>query len=286
MASMASVTRLTVVRMETMDRKVWTPMEITSHIVDTPPRDAATVLMLREGEKGMEVLLLKRHTDSKDLGGAFVFPGGKRDEADGSPTALAALQKDAASLHAQLGESDISMDHAASLFVAALREAREECGLQIQATDLQAWSRWITPRMPSLMSKRFDTRFFLARAPLAQTAVHDNHETTEILWTTPRNALVQYWQGEIVLAPPQIMSLSHLCLFNSVEHVMTEAAQRKPPVIMPEPFDQDGMRVICYPGDPRHPVAHKALPGPTRLQYRNKRFEPDGGLEALLHGPL
>lgn len=48
-------------------------MQITSHIVDTPPRDAATVLMLREGSTGLEVLLLKRHTDSKDLGGAFVF---------------------------------------------------------------------------------------------------------------------------------------------------------------------------------------------------------------------
>ena len=82
-------------------------MEITSHIVDTPPRDAATVLMLREGDAGMEVLLLKRHTDSKDLGGAFVFPGGKRDEADGSPEALAALQQDVAKLHAQLGEPDL-----------------------------------------------------------------------------------------------------------------------------------------------------------------------------------
>jgi len=261
-------------------------MEITSHIVDTPPRDAATVLMLREGDAGMEVLLLKRHTDSKDLGGAFVFPGGKRDEADGSPEALAALQQDVAKLHAQLGEPDLDPHHAASLFVAALREAQEECGLQLQATDLQAWSRWITPRMPSMMSKRFDTRFFLARAPHAQTAVHDNHETTEILWTTPRNALIQYWQGRIVLAPPQIMSLSHLCLFNSVAHAMTEAAQRTPPVIMPEPFDQEGMRVICYPGDPKHPVSQRALPGPTRLHFRNKRFEPEGGLEALLHGPL
>jgi hypothetical protein len=185
-----------------------------------------------------------------------------------------------------LGEPDLAPHHAASLFVAALREAQEECGLQLQATDLQAWSRWITPRMPSMMSKRFDTRFFLARAPSAQTAVHDNHETTEILWTTPRNALIQYWQGDIVMAPPQIMSLSHLCLFKSVEQAMTEAAERTPPVIMPEPFDQEGMRVICYPGDPRHPVSQRALPGPTRLHFRNKRFEPEGGLEALLHGPI
>ena len=96
-------------------------MEITSHIVDTPPRDAATVLMLREGEAGMEVLLLKRHSASKDLGGAFVFPGGKRDDADGTPEALASLHQDLAVLHAQLGEPDISHAHAGSLFKAALR---------------------------------------------------------------------------------------------------------------------------------------------------------------------
>lgn len=260
-------------------------MEITSHIVDTPPRDAATVLVLRQGHEGLEVLMLKRHSDSKDLGGVFVFPGGKRDEADSTPEALATLQQDLGRLHAQLGEPELQTEHAASLFVAALREAQEECGLQIQASDLQAWSRWITPRMPSLMSKRFDTRFFLARAPHSQTAVQDNHETTEVLWSTPRNALIQYWQGTIVLAPPQIMSLSHLSLFQSVEEAMQDAAQRTPPVILPEPFDQDGMRVICYPGDPQHPVSQRALPGPTRLHFRNKRFEPEGGLEALLHGP-
>ena len=126
-------------------------MEITSHIVDTPPRDAATVLMLREGSNGLEVLLLKRHTDSKDLGGAFVFPGGKRDEADTSPGALASLDQPLSALHAQLGEPDIAPEHAASLFVAALREAQEECGLQLRCADLRPWSRWITPRMLSLI---------------------------------------------------------------------------------------------------------------------------------------
>jgi len=261
-------------------------MEITSHIVDTPPRDAATVLMLREGSSGLEVLLLKRHTDSKDLGGAFVFPGGKRDEADASPGALASLDQPIAALHAQLGEPDIAPEHAASLFVAALREAQEECGLQLSCTDLRPWSRWITPRMPFMMSKRFDTRFFLARAPALQTAIQDNHETTEVLWTTPRQALVQYWAGEILLAPPQIMSLSHLSLFQTVEQVLSDAAQRTPPVIQPEPFDVDGMRVICYPGDSRHPVSQRALPGPTRLHFRNKRFEPEGGLAAFLLGKL
>jgi 8-oxo-dGTP pyrophosphatase MutT (NUDIX family) len=261
-------------------------MEISSKIIDTPPRDAATVLMLREGSSGLEVLLLKRHTDSKDLGGAFVFPGGKRDEADASPSALASLDQPLSVLHAQLGEPDIAPEHAGSLFVAALREAQEECSLQLRCTDLRPWSRWITPRRPAMMSKRFDTRFFLARAPSAQIAIQDNHETTEILWASPRQALMQYWAGDILLAPPQIMSLSHLSLYQSVDHALEDAAQRTPPVIQPESFDVEGMRVICYPGDPRHSIQARALPGPSRLHFRNDRFEPEGGLSEFLHGKL
>lgn len=258
-------------------------MEMSSEIVETAPRDAATVLILREAPTGLEVLLLKRHTDSKDLGGAFVFPGGKRDDADATPEALQGLGQDLHALHAQLGEPELEPAHAASLFVAVLREAQEECGLQLSCADLRPWTRWITPRMPSMMTKRFDTRFFLARAPAAQIAVHDNHETTESLWTTPRNALLRYWAGELLLAPPQIMSLSHLCLYANVEHALADAASRRPPVIQPEPFDQDGERVICYPGDPRHSLAEKAMPCATRVHFRNKRFEPEGGLAALLH---
>ena len=51
-------------------------MQISSEIITTPPIDAATVLLLRDGMEGLEVLLLKRHSASTDLGGAFVFPGG------------------------------------------------------------------------------------------------------------------------------------------------------------------------------------------------------------------
>ena len=261
-------------------------IEITSHIVDTPPRDAATVLILREGQSGLEVLLLKRHSASKDLGGAFVFPGGKRDEADASPESIQQLGQDLDSLHAQLGEPELTPVHAASLFVTALREAQEDCGLQMSSAHLRPWSRWVTPRMPSMMSKRFDTRFFLARAPAEQIAIHDNHETTESLWITPRNALIQYWDGGMMLAPPQIMSLSHLSLFASVQQALEDAANRRPPIIQPEPFDQDGHRVICYPGDPRHTEKARALPGPSRLKFINQRFEPEGGLSAFLHGKL
>jgi hypothetical protein len=55
-----------------------------------------------------------------------------------------------------------------------------------------------------------------------------------------------------------------------------------PPTIQPEAFQRDGQRVLCYPGDERHSVRERAMPGPTRLVWRNERFEPEsGGLEAL-----
>src|SRR6185369_15792657 len=203
---------------------------------------------------------------------------------------------------------------AAALYVAALREAFEETGvlyacgtgapgaaragqllregrafdevlallsLRLEASRLQPWSRWITPAVGGVIRKRFDTRFFLAAVPQGQVARHDNHEATESTWLAPRAALEQYWQGRIELAPPQIMSLAHLARHASVESAMAQARGRPPPVVLPEPFEQDGARVICYPGDERHSVRERALPGPTRLHYRNRRFEPADGFEAL-----
>jgi 8-oxo-dGTP pyrophosphatase MutT (NUDIX family) len=292
-------------------------MEINSTVVDTPPRDAATVVMLRDGASGIEVLLLKRNAASAVLGGAFVFPGGKLDLADAHPDILQRLDRPLTDLHAQLGEDDLAEGMAASLFVAALREAFEESSvlfahaasdkmlalaqarqqlgeghsftqvlhqgaLTLHTNALVPWSRWITPRVPSVSTKRFDTRFFLAHAPNDQIAAHDNHETTESAWLNPRQALTMYWDGQIELAPPQIMSLSHLTRYDSAASAMAAARNRKPPVIQPEPFEQEGMRVICYPGDPRHSRSERALPGPTRLHFRNRRFEPYGGLAELL----
>ena len=87
---------------------------------------------------------------------------------------------------------------------------------------------------------------------------------------------------EIELAPPQIMSLYHLKQHTNAHSVLAEALQRKPPVIQPEPFDDEGTRVICYPGDALHPVAERAFPGPSRLRFIEGRFEPENGLARLL----
>ena len=291
-------------------------MELNLEIVTTPLRPAATVVMLRDAPVGLEVFLMKRHTLSDVLGGAYVFPGGKVDAADTEIDMAAYLDQPLRLLHAGLNEADISERTAGGLYVAALREAFEESGvlfaqgfatpdidaaraatllreghgfnavlarmaLRLQTRSLVPWSRWITPTAPSVMNKRFDTRFFVSAVPAGQVAIHDNHETTESIWLSPRTALQQYWDGQIALAPPQIMSLVQLSRHASVDSVLTAARSRLPPVIQPEPFDLEGGRVICYPGDVRHSVRERAMPGPTRLYYRNKRFEPGGGFDQL-----
>lgn len=287
---------------------------INSHVVTTPPQDSATVMVLRDSREGLQVLLMRRHNNSGVLGGVHVFPGGKLDAAD---TRLAPPQLDLPldSLPQRLAEPALAPSTAAGLHVAALRETLEEAGLMlgsalprearrallaaVQAGQglaqalahhdhpvplacLRPWSRWITPRVPSVTNRRFDTRFFVTRLPEGQEAEHDNHEATEAVWTTPRAALQAYWDRQMDLAPPQIMSLCQLAPLADVDTALALAASRPPLLVEPQPFDQDGARVICYPGDPAHPVPQPGWAGPTRLTYRQGRFEPEGGLAALL----
>jgi 8-oxo-dGTP pyrophosphatase MutT (NUDIX family) len=288
-------------------------MELNSQLIETPPRDAATVVMLRDAAAGMEVFLLKRHGLSDVLGGAYVFPGGKIDAEDAD--LITQLDQPMTELHGALGEPETAAELAASCYVAALREAFEESGvlfahgasaaqvaqatallreghgfaevltqlgLRLDTRSVLPWSRWVTPKLASISSKRFDTRFFVAAVPSVQTARHDNIEATESIWLLPRAALQQYWDGKIQLAPPQIMSLAHLARHSRVDSVLDEARTRRPPLVAPEPFDDDsGTRVLCYPGDAQHSIRARALPGPTRLLHRNRRFEPAEGFEAL-----
>jgi 8-oxo-dGTP pyrophosphatase MutT (NUDIX family) len=289
-------------------------MELNLQPLTGPVRDAATVVMLRDAPGGLEVFLIKRHGLSDVLGGAYVFPGGKVDAADALLDMSTQLDSAGEQLHGALGEPGLDVASAAGCYVTALREAFEETGvlfargadsvtaarattlmregrsfgetiaqldLRLATSELSPWVRWITPKLAAVSGKRFDTRFFIAAVPPDQQPIHDNHEAVDSAWLSPRLALQQYWDHTIALAPPQIMSLAHLGRHRTVASVLAQAREGLPPLIEPESFEQDGLRVLCYPGDERHSVRQRALPGPTRLYYRNRRFEPDGGFEAL-----
>ena len=202
-------------------------MELSHDPVHEAPLPSASIVLLRDGDRGLEVFLLRRHGSSSAFGGAHVFPGGKVDAADRELDAGRHLDLVPSLLPGHLGEPELPLPDAIGLYVAAVRELFEETGvllaasdtdaqapcrlsgllqgghsfhtalhrldLRLQTTELAPWSRWITPLIPNFSRRRFDTRFFLAAMPTDQQAGHDNQEAVDSTWLTPRAALQAYW---------------------------------------------------------------------------------------------
>ncbi len=293
------------------------PAAGTSDAPPPLPRDAATLALLRDGVSGLEVLLLKRHGLSDAFGGAYVFPGGKLDDADSDWRTATSVDSAAADLHGRLGEPALTAGRASGLFVAACREAFEEAGvllatgaqqhhvlqmqelvrsgttfyaalatlgLRLHTEGMVPWTRWITPVSPMVGSRRFDTRFFLAQVPAAQQAEHDRHETTDSVWLQPAAALQAYARGEMEFAPPQLVSLADLARHQRVDDALRSARQAPVPVILPLSIEEGGVRYLCLPGDPQHPVEAPAFPGgPHRLVWQNRRFQSAPGGPDIFH---
>ena len=266
------------------------------------PRDAATVLLLRSAPAGFEVFMVKRSGLSDVLGEAHVFPGGKVDLSDSSAAMLARVHGIETLDVAALGEA-LPRERAAGMFVAAARETFEEAGVllahgmtgdlkaarerlnskepldhvlasldaMLDAAALLPWVRWVTP---AILAKRFDARFFLAVAPPEQAAVHDDYEATHSEWLSPRAALARWETGSIKLAPPTYMSLQHLAKYDGLENLLADARARRPPVLQPVTFEENGVRCLALPGDARHPQPQRAIPGPTRLVWDGAKYAP------------
>jgi 8-oxo-dGTP pyrophosphatase MutT (NUDIX family) len=277
------------------------------------PRPASTLILLRDTAAGPEVLMLKRSGLSDVLGDAYVFPGGKLDATDLKIHPETGMDESPARLQRRLSEASCDPETAAGLYVAAIRETFEESGilmvegttqqlcaqvagrlgdglsfgdvvaelkLRLGVSQLVPWSRWITP-VSQLQATRYDTRFFVARAPFDALAQHDGYETTEARWMQPRQALHDYWTREISLAPPQIMTLIGLSASDDVASVLLGAQGRIPSFVEPVVLPGDDGLQLCYPGDPDHPRRERVMPGPLRLAIRNGRYEPALGFDAF-----
>jgi len=270
------------------------------------------VVLLRDGTDGLEVFLMRRAIEASVLGGVHVFPGGKVDAADA--LTVHRLNRSVDDLHASLGELDLSVQQSAVIHVAAIRELFEEAGvllaedsqgpwqpaglgrlqrdmpfegmleahgLRLGSSLIAPWSRWITPVIPNVPRRRFDTRFFVAKMPMGQTAEVADRESTLGRWFKPRTALEMYWHRDIDLAPPQLITLAHLSRYTTADAAFEAARATLPRVIHPRHIEIDGTRGICYPGDAAHSEREPAFPGVSRLAFRNERFEPFDGFEAF-----
>jgi len=205
------------------------------------PRDAATVVVLRDGARGMETYLVKRSRTVDFMAGAHVFPGGRLDPAD------------------------------ASLEACAVRETFEEAGLRLDPASLVLWVRWITPE---ISPKRFDARFYLARAPEGQEPRVDGYEATEGLWTTPAEALERWMRGDILLPPATAKSIDALTAHHSVAEALAAAARRPAPVVTPLVWNDGGRAFISLPGDPRHLMGDVLGGTVFRIQLESGRYRP------------
>jgi 8-oxo-dGTP pyrophosphatase MutT (NUDIX family) len=194
----------------------------------TVPRPAATVILLRGGAQALDVLLVQRNPASRFMGGAWVFPGGAVDRA--------------------VGDSDGDGEGDAAFRAAALRELREEAGIELSdPAALVQFSRWITPAQVKI---RFDTYFFLAPAPDHAEATIDGAEVVDARWYAPAAALEAAAAGELFLVFPTIKHLEQLARFESADALIEYSRGREVRPVEPRVVLGGETARLILPGEP------------------------------------
>ncbi|HXF67069.1 MAG TPA: NUDIX domain-containing protein [Burkholderiales bacterium] len=253
---------------------------------------AATVTLVRDTPRGLEVLLLQRSLRSGFMPGVYVFPGGALEEADSAPgigALCAGLDEAAASRTLGIGRGGLAY------WIAAIREAFEEAGILlacdargelvsfaqeplarrfheyrkcVEAGDLTLEAVLVAEKLrlaadrlvyfahwitPVGLPRRYDTRFFAAVAPERQEAAHDESETIAHAWVRPAEALARYRSGEYRLRAPTLATLERFAAFDSSAALIAALrAQRDIPEILPR-IARDGRSLL--PGDPEYEQA-------------------------------
>ncbi len=213
-----------------------------------PLRPAATVLLLRDGPQGIEVLMTRRSMTASFAPGAYVFPGGGIDAADAQAHSMATRRPK---------QSDLHLTQA----IAAIRESFEELGilfarhadgrwadngdiaqidrkapfaaqcqahgLTLAADQVFVLAHWITDRD---LPRRFDVPFLVARMPEGQTPVADESEQFEPVWVRPVDALTRHEAGDFFIIFPTIRTLERLKAFAQVEDVLQACAVNDEPL--------------------------------------------------------
>ena len=213
-----------------------------------PPVHAATVIPIRDGPEGIEVLMLRRNSKIA-FGGMWVFPGGRVDPEDGPSSSEESEQETARHT--------------------AVREAREEAGLELSVESLIAYSHW-TP--PPITPKRFLTWFFLAPAPEGEIVI-DGGEIHEHAWMRPANALENRDAGEIEVAPATWITLYALSRHLNIADALTSANEHEPERFETRiAIEPDGPTAM-WEGDSGWPDGIADLPGSRhRLRMHGSRW--------------
>jgi 8-oxo-dGTP pyrophosphatase MutT (NUDIX family) len=202
---------------------------------DSDAVPAATVVLVRDADTGLETLMLRRNSELA-FGGNWVFPGGRIESAD--------------------REGAADEEHAARR--AAVREAMEEADLAVDESSLRFISHW-TP--PSTAPKRFATWFFVARAPDGAVTI-DGSEIHEEQWMRPTDALTRRDASEIELAPPTWVTIHYLSQFATVDALLADAHDRTPTYYVTRVTRRPGFAAAAWEGDVAYDSGDFDAPGP------------------------
>ncbi|MBT6278115.1 MAG: NUDIX hydrolase [Chromatiales bacterium] len=201
-----------------------------------PPIDAATVVVARDTDDGIELLMLLKNSKIH-FGGMWVFPGGRVDD-----------------------EDRVDADEMEGFRRAAVREAREEAGLELGEADFAHVSHWLPP---PIRQKRFSTHFFLARAPLSIEEISiDGGEITDHTWTSAERALQRRHIGEIEIVTPTFVTLDWIRRFDNLDAAF---ASIDAPMCYHTHITQTPQGAIAfYAGDTAYDSLDPTQPGPRR----------------------
>ncbi len=230
----------------------------------TPPeaRPAATVVLVRDGAAGLEVLLMRRPSTMAFAPGMHVFPGGRVDPGqDGRPLVSGSLTGGswaapelaraliAAAVRETFEEAGVLLaldrrgrpavpdegwerDRAASQTALAFPEVLVRRGLHLDADLLVPVAHWVTPEVES---RRFDTRFLMAELPVGQEVRPHATETDLGVWLAPAEALSTHAAGELPMLPPTVAVLAGLASQPTVAHALADARGRTITPLLPQP---------------------------------------------------
>ena len=244
-------------------------------------RPAATVMLVRDGASGVEVFLMERSAHGM-FGGLHVFPGGKVDGADHAKRwndlcrgpddsiASATLGLESGGLSYWVACIRECFEEAGVLLATGpdtdtlrfrsprvrtryegwrrrlndgeggiLEEMCREEKIQLEADQLAYVSHWITPVG---QPRRYNTRFFVARVPSEQEALHDGFETVHSTWLRPEEALTRFEAGELNLISPTFKNLQAISGFDSTEALLESKRSIDPatiPTILPRIITDD-----------------------------------------------
>jgi 8-oxo-dGTP pyrophosphatase MutT (NUDIX family) len=250
-------------------------MPFAEPVAPVLPRASATVVVMRDATAGLEVFMLERHLRSDFLGGAYVFPGGTVDDADTAPELEEVVDGLSGDVVRALGPN------ALALVVCAIRETFEEAGILLArhqdgapvALDAPEWGErrrrlnsrettalelahearihyaadllrfWWRLVTPAPAPRRYDTAFFVARAPGGQEPLHDDVETSSSTWVRPSEAVARGRAGDLRIIFPTRRTLESVGAYATTADAFDAAIGRSPEPVTP--------RIVLRDGEPR-----------------------------------